>query len=95
MTNTKLALFEGRTIRKIIHNEEWWFAIADVVEVLTESSDVKQYIKKMRSRDKELSFYWGTNCTPLEMVARDGKKRKIMSASTRKTRTINNKDFLQ
>ncbi len=80
--NKKLAIFKGKEIRKIIHNDEWWFAIADIVEILTESVDVKQYIKKMRARDKELDSYWGTNCTPLGMIAKDGKKRKVNCANT-------------
>lgn len=36
----------------------------------------------MRSRDSELNFYWGTNCTPLEMITSDGKKRKVTCANT-------------
>jgi len=68
MMSTKLALFEGKEIRKVIHNEEWWFAVVDIVGVLTESTDVKQYIKKMRSRDHELNVYWGTHCTPLKKL---------------------------
>ena len=72
MSNTKIAVFKGKEVRKTIHNNEWWFSVADVVEILTDSSDVRQYIKRMRSRDQELNVYWGTNCTPLEMVAKDG-----------------------
>jgi hypothetical protein len=48
--------------------------------VLTGSSDIKQYIKKLKSRDPELSNNWGTICTPVEMIAADGKKRKIQAA---------------
>ncbi|PJB42995.1 MAG: phage antirepressor protein [Deltaproteobacteria bacterium CG_4_9_14_3_um_filter_44_9] len=81
-TTKSLAIFRGKEIHKIIYKNEWWFAVADIVEVLTDSVDVKQYIKKMRTRDKELDFYWGTNCTPLEMIARDGKKREVMCANT-------------
>ena len=40
--------------------EEYFFAVSDIVEVLTESKDVKQYIKRMRSRDPELNVKWGT-----------------------------------
>lgn len=36
----------------------------------------------MRSRDSELNSYWGTICTPLEMIAADGKKRKVQAANT-------------
>ena len=56
MTETQLAVFKGKKIRKTIHNNEWWFSIADVVEVLTDSADSRQYIKKMRQRDKDLDI---------------------------------------
>jgi len=51
------------------------------VAVLTDSVDPKQYIKKMRTRDLELSSNWGTICTPVEMTAADGKRRKIQAAN--------------
>ncbi len=79
---TKIAIFQKNEIRKTIHNNEWWFSISDIVEALTDSADVKQYIKKMRQRDTELNSYWGTICTPLEMTAKDGKIRKVTSANT-------------
>ena len=79
---TKLAVFQKKEIRKTIHNNEWWFSIADIVEALTDSADVKQYIKRMRSRDKELNSYWGTICTPLEMKAKDNKIRKVNCSNT-------------
>lgn len=79
---TKIAIFQRKEIRKIIHNNEWWFSVADVIEALTDTVDARDYIKKMRKRDKELNFYWGTNCPLLEMTAKDGKKRKITSANT-------------
>jgi len=48
---------------------------------LTESADVKQYVKRMLSRDTELKSYWGTICTLVEMQAADGKKRKVQAAT--------------
>ncbi len=82
ITTTKIAIFQKKEIRKTIFNNEWWFSVADVIEALTDTVDVRDYIKKMRKRDKELNAYWGTNCPPLEMIAKDGKKRKITSANT-------------
>ncbi len=79
---TKIAIFQKKEIRKTIYNNEWWFSVADVIEVLTNTADVRDYIKKMKKRDKELNSYWGTNCPPVEMMAKDGKKRKITSANT-------------
>ena len=79
---TKIAIFQKKEIRKVIHNNEWWFSVSDVVEALTGTVDAKDYIKKMRKRDVELNAYWGTNCPLLEMITKDGRKRKITSANT-------------
>ena len=77
-----IAVFQETTIRRVWHNEEWWFAIVDVVGVLTDSSDPRQYIKKMRSRDPALDANWGTTCTPLALQAPDGKQRETNCANT-------------
>jgi len=79
---SNIAVFRGRGIRKTIHKNEWWFSVSDIVEALTDSADPKQYIKKMRQRDQELSSYWGTICTPLEIMAPDGKIRETNCANT-------------
>ena len=80
MTNIKL--FQGNKIRSKWNEEEgqWYFSIVDVVEALTDSNDPKQYIKKMRSRDEALNLNWGTICTPVEMIALDGKRRMVQAA---------------
>lgn len=78
---TKIAIFQKKEIRKVIHNDEWWFSVADIIEALADTVDVRDYIKKMRKRDIELDAYWGTNCPLLEMTAKDGRKRKITSAN--------------
>lgn len=78
----KIIVFQDKKIKRKWFNDEWWFCVYDIVEALTESADVKQYIKKMRSRDAELNSYWGTICTPLKMIAKDGKKRNITCSNT-------------
>ena len=80
--NNALAVFEGRKIRRAWHNNEWWFSVFDIVQALTDSLDPKQYVKKMRSRDPGLDSNWGTLCTPLELIATDGKKREANCANT-------------
>lgn len=79
---SNLILFESKHVRRVWNEEKqrWFFSIDDVVEILTESIDVKGYIKKLRKRDTELNAYWGTNCPLVEMTAADGKKRKIKAA---------------
>lgn len=81
MSNIKL--FQDKKIRSVWNDEEeqWYFSVYDVVEALTDSNDPKQYIKRMRSRDEALNLNWGTICTPLEMIALDGKRRKVQTAN--------------
>ena len=83
MTNIKL--FQDKKIRSVWNDEEeqWYFSVYDVVEALTDSKDPKQYIKKMKSRDAALKLIWGTICTPLRMMALDGKPRKVQSANVK------------
>ena len=78
-----IQLFEEKKVRTVWDEdkEEWYFSIQDVVEILTDSKDVKQYIKKLLSRDEQLKINWGTICTLVEMVAADGKKRKIQASN--------------
>lgn len=82
--NNSIQLFEDRKIRTAWdeEKEEWYFSVQDVVAILSESTDPKQYIKKMRARDPQLSANWGTICTPVQMLAADGKQRKVQAANT-------------
>ena len=79
----KIQLFEGRKVRTAWDDEQekWYFSVVDVVGVLTDSVDPKQYIKKMKLRDPELNVRWGTICTPTQMTASDGKIYLTMAAS--------------
>jgi DNA-damage-inducible protein D len=69
------AIFQEKTIRRAWHNEEWWFAIVDVVAVLTDSVQPDGYIKDMRRRDKELAKGWGQIATPLRVETEGGIQR--------------------
>lgn len=53
-----IAVFQGNGIRRKWQDGEWWFAVEDVVAVLSDSSDPKQYMNKMKSRDEELAKGW-------------------------------------
>lgn len=85
MKNTDIQLFEKKQVRSVWDEDEekWYFSVQDVVEILTESNDVKQYIKRVLSRDEALKLNWGTICTLVEMQAADGKKRKIQASDTK------------
>jgi superoxide dismutase len=66
-----LQLFQEQSVRTHWDEEQekWFFSVQDIVKILSESNDVKQYIKKMRSRNSELDSNWGTICTPVIMIA--------------------------
>ena len=75
MSNIKL--FESKQIRTVWNeaDQKWYFVVADVVQVLTDTSNPTDYIKKMRKRDEELSKGWGQFVTPLYMDTAGGKQQ--------------------
>ena len=83
MEATKIALFKGRKIRKTIHNNEWWFSVVDVVEVLTDSVNARDYWFKMKIRVKEEDgFEPSTICRRFKLQAPDGKMRETDCSNT-------------
>ncbi len=58
MSNIKL--FESKQIRSVWNEQEqkWYFVVEDVVAILTDSNDPKQYVKRMRQRDSALAQGW-------------------------------------
>ncbi len=70
-----LVVFQEKAIRRTWHNEEWWFAIVDVVAVLTDSVQPEGYVKDLRRRDKELAKGWGQIATPLRIETGGGVQR--------------------
>ena len=80
----KIQLFEDKKVRTAWDDElqEWFFSVVDTVEVLTDSKDPKDYLKKMRKRDPELDAYMGTNCPLVPMLTSTGKHRKTLAANS-------------
>lgn len=83
MAQTKL--FENNQIRSVWNetDQKWYFSVQDVVQVLTNTPDVKDYIKKIKKRDEQLNINWGTICPLVEMMAADGKKRRIQASDAK------------
>lgn len=83
MSNIKV--FEDKKIRTQWNEaeEDWYFSVVDVVEVLTDSVNPTDYLKKLRKRDLELGNYIGTNCPHVEMIGDTGKKRKVLAGRTK------------
>lgn len=83
MTDTHLAVFKGRQIRRTLHNKEWWFSVVDVVSVLTDSVNPRDYWYKMKIRVKsEDGVELSTLCRQLKLEAPDGKKYETDCANT-------------
>lgn len=79
---TGITLFEDTKVRIVWDDEQekYYFSVADIVQILTDTVNPRDYIKKMLRRDPELKSKWGTICPPVEMVAPDGKRRKTQAA---------------
>lgn len=75
MSNIKL--FESNQIRATWSegDEKWYFVVTDVVQVLTDTPNPTDYLKKMRKRDPQLSEGWGQFVTPLSIETLGGKQK--------------------
>ncbi|MFZ2658222.1 MAG: Bro-N domain-containing protein [Victivallales bacterium] len=83
MENTKIELFKGKKVRKIIHENEWWISVIDVIDVLTGSDNPRDYWYKMKVRIKnEDGTELSTICRQLKLVSTDGKKYETDCANT-------------
>ena len=70
-SHNKLVVFKGQNIRRTLHNNEWWFAVVDVIEALTDSPDPAVYWRVLKHRiKKEGVDQTVTNCNGLKMIAR-------------------------
>ena len=79
----KLVVFQDKNIRRIWHNNEWFFSVVDIIRALTESVDAKDYWYKLKQRDSESSeIELSTFCRQLKLTAEDGKLRETDCANT-------------
>lgn len=80
----ELEFFFDSKVRKVWHKqeEEWYFSIVDVCQVLTDSADGRKYWNKLKQRLKEEGNETVTNCHQLKLKAPDGKMRKTDCANT-------------
>ena len=79
--DNSLAIFQDKKIRRIWHDDKWFFSVVDVVEVLTDSPTPRQYWGKVKDREfiaLELSPIW----VQLKLIAEDGKLRETDCANT-------------
>ncbi len=80
--NNQLVVFQDKKIRRVLYNGEWWFSVVDVVGVLSESSDPRNYWKVLKYRlIEEGSNETVTKCNQLKLPAEDDKLRETDCAN--------------
>jgi len=80
---THIAIFNGRAIRKKLVNDKWFFSVVDIIEVLTDSVDAKDYWYRLKQRDREGSgVELSTFCRQLKLKSGDGKEYETACADT-------------
>jgi DNA-damage-inducible protein D len=71
----KLVLFQSKKIRRIWHNEEWFYSVVNIVEALTDSANPRDYWFKMKIREeKDAEIQLSTICLQLKLESADGKR---------------------
>ena len=75
---TTIIPFDDHKIRKIWHDDQWFFSVVDIIGILTDSKDPRNYWKVLKNREKELV----TICNQLKLPSSDGKKYKTDCANT-------------
>ena len=80
---TKIAVFRGKSIRKVIYRNEWYFSVIDVIAAITESENPRDYWYKMKVRvENEVKAQLSTFCRQLKLESTDEKKNKTDCANT-------------
>lgn len=69
------AVLGGENIRRTFHDGEWWFAVSDIVEALTDSSSGNDTLAKIYRRDKELCKGWKEYISTLLLESPNGRQR--------------------
>lgn len=83
MNNNKIALFEEKEIRKIWVDDKWYFSIIDIIVVLTDSLNARDYWYKLKSRvSNEEKIQLSTICRQLKLRSNDNKYYKTDCANT-------------
>ena len=83
MTQNKIVVFESKKIRRIWHNEEWYFSVVDVCGALTDSPNAGAYWRKLKQRLNQEGSEVVTFCHGLKLEAPDGKMRETDCANTK------------
>jgi DNA-damage-inducible protein D len=74
---SQIEIFKNKKVRKVMQGSEWYFSVTDVIAILTDSADSRDYWYKMKVRVvSEDGFQLSTICRQLKLEAPDGKMRE-------------------
>ena len=81
----KIKIFENKQVRTAWNadQEEWYFAVVDIIEVLTDSPNPQTYWRVLKKRLKDEGNETVTSCNALKMLAKDGKNRSTDCLDTK------------
>lgn len=78
-----LVVFQDKKIRRIWYDNEWYFSVIDIVKVLTDSDNPRNYWSMLKKREADSGIELSTNCVQLKLIAEDGKLRETDCANTK------------
>src|SRR3989338_5471941 len=81
-SETHIAIFNGRGIRRKLVNDKWFFSVVDIVGFLTDSEDPRNYWKVLKNRLNEEGSEVVTFCNQLKLKSSDGKEYETDCADT-------------
>ena len=82
MENNKIALFQEKNIRREWIDEQWFFSVIDVIEILAETAKPSDYWYQLKKREKSYGIDLSTFCRKVKMLGLDGKKYPTDAANT-------------
>jgi hypothetical protein len=88
-----IVLFNDKKVRRVWFKEEWFFSVVDVVGILTDSENPRNYWKVLKSRLNDEGSQVVTNCNRLKMIASDDKMRETDCLSTKNVLRLVLKSF--
>jgi len=64
----KLVAFQDKKIRRVLHDGEWYFSVIDIVQVLTDSDNPRNYWSMLKRREADTGIELSTNCVQLKLI---------------------------
>ncbi len=86
-----LVVFQGKEIRRIWHDNEWYFSVVDIIDALDASNRPRKYWSDLKTKLIEEGFEVSEKIGQLKLIAEDGKLRETDCANTKNMFRIHKK----